>query len=304
MREERVEFYSYGQRLVGLLRMPDAANGPLPVIIQAPGWLGLADAKTYEPWHRAFTDAGYALLVFDYRGYGQSEGERGWILPDRMVGDIENAVTFVGTRDDLDSHRIGAYGIGGIGGGNVIIAAATDERIRCVAVQSVVADGRDWLRRMRREYEWVEYVERVAHDARSWVSTGDSELVNPRTDIMVATPERQAYTNKRDVDTRMEPRFYLQSAAALMRYRPLDHVARLSPRALLLTSVADDSVTPEDHALRLYDAAGPPKRLIRQTGTTHYRSYTDNYEVLARELVAWYDHYLTAAPISAREDLG
>jgi dipeptidyl aminopeptidase/acylaminoacyl peptidase len=304
MREERVEFHSYGQRLTGLLRTPDTADGPLPTIVQAPGWLGLADAKTYEPWHRAFTEAGYALLVFDYRGYGQSEGERGWILPERMVEDIRSAITFVATRDDLDVGRIGAYGIGGIGGGNVIIAAAQDERIRCVAVQSVVADGRDWLRRMRREYEWVEYVARVAEDARAWVSTGESELVNPRTDIMVSTPERQAYTNKRDVDTRMEPQFHLQSAAALMRYRPVDYVAGLSPRALLLTSVVDDSVTPEDHAFRLYEAAGPPKRLIRQMGTTHYRSYTDNYDVLAREIVAWYDRYLIASPIEAREDLG
>jgi dipeptidyl aminopeptidase/acylaminoacyl peptidase len=129
-------------------------------------------------------------------------------------------------------------------------------------------------------------------------------MVNPRADIMVATPERQAYTNKADVDARMDPGFHLQSAAALMRYRPVDYVGRLSPRALLVTSVVDDAVTPEDHADALYDAAGPPKRLIRQTGTTHYRSYTDNYEALAGEIVAWYDRHLTFAPITAREEAG
>jgi fermentation-respiration switch protein FrsA (DUF1100 family) len=167
----------------------------------------------------------------------------------------------------------------------------------------VVADGREWLRRMRPEYEWVDFVERVEADSRRWVTTGESELVNPRTDISVATPERRAYTNKQDVDTQMEPLFHLQSAAALMRYRPLDYVARLSPRALLLTSVANDSVTPEDHAERLYEAAGPPKRLIHQSGTTHYESYTDNYEMLSRELVAWYDAHMPASLVRAREEL-
>jgi dipeptidyl aminopeptidase/acylaminoacyl peptidase len=300
MREERIEFSSHGSRLVGFLRTPDEGDGPYPTIVQGPGWLGLAEAKTYLPWHEAFTRAGYALLVFDYRGYGSSEGERGWVLPDRMVEDVMNAVTFVTTRPDLDASRIGAYGIGGIGGGNAIIAAARDERISCVAVQSVVADGSEWLRRMRREYEWIDYVARVEEDARRWVTTGESELVDPRAEIMVATPERKQYTGKADADARMDKTFHLQSAAALMRYRPIDHVAKLSPRALLITAVVDDSVTPEDHAQRLYEAAGPPKRLIRQVGTTHYRSYTDNYEVLAGEIVGWYDQHLRSTAIQAR----
>jgi dipeptidyl aminopeptidase/acylaminoacyl peptidase len=302
MREDRVEFYSHGQKLVGSLRTPDAGDGPFPAIVQGPGWLGLATARTYRPWHEALTAAGYAVLVFDYRGYGESEGERGWVLPARMVEDIVNAVTFLGTLPSVDAERIGAYGIGGIGGGNAIIAASQDERIRCVAVQSVVADGADWLRRMRREYEWHEYVERVEADARAWVTTGESELVDPRADIMVATPERKAYTGKADADAAMEPRFHLQSAAALMQYRPIDHVARLAPRGLLLTSVEDDAVTPEAHAQRLYEAAGEPKRLVRQTGTTHYRSYVDNYEVLAAEIVGWYDRHLTASAIQTREE--
>ena len=300
MREERVEFFSHGARLVGSLRTPDEGSGPFPAIVQGPGWLGLAGAKTYRPWHEAFTAAGYALFVFDYRGYGDSEGERGWVLPDQMVEDIVNAVTYLTTRAEIDPKRIGAYGIGGIGGGNAIIAASRDPRIRCVAAQSVVADGAEWLRGMRREYEWVDYVERVTADAKAWVTTGESELVDPRADIMVATPERKAYTNKADVDAKMDPTFHLQSAAALMRYRPIDHVARLAPRALLLTSVEDDPVTPEAHADRLFAAAGEPKRLVRQTGTTHYRSYVDNHDVLAREIVAWYDRHLTFDAIQTR----
>ena len=296
MREERVKFFSEGTRLVGFLRMPDVAEALLPAIVQGPGWLGLADAKTYLPWHAALVEAGYAVLGFDYRGYGHSDGERAWVLPQRMVEDIINAVTYLETRPEVSADRIGAYGMGGIGGGNAIIAAALDPRIRCVAVQSVVADGAEWLRRMRREHEWVEYVERVQEDARAWVRTGTSALVDPRTEIMVSTPERQRYTNKKDVDARIEPLFHLQSAAALMRYRPIDFVARLAPRGLLLTCVVDDAVTPEEHARALYERAGNPKRLITQSGTTHYASYTQNYEMLVQEIVGWYDRHLKVRP--------
>jgi uncharacterized protein len=302
MREESVEFLSDGTRVVGILRLPDSGDGPFPAILQGPGWLGLADAMAYVPWHTAFADAGYAVLCFDYRGHGKSDGERGWILPERMVEDMINAVTFLETRPEIDRRRIGAFGIGGIGSANAIVAAARDERIRCLAVQSVVSDGAAWLRGMRREYEWVAFKERVAEDARTWVRDGVSELVDPRAEIMVGAPERARYSGKADVDAKMDQRFHLQSAAAVMRFRPVDVVDRLAPRALLVITVADDTVTPDEQATALFARAGAPKRLLRQHGTTHYESYTTNFEVLSRACVAWYDEYLTGSLIEIAED--
>jgi dipeptidyl aminopeptidase/acylaminoacyl peptidase len=303
MRQESIEFFSDAVRLRGCLRLPDAdSDTPSPAIVHGPGWLGLASAKTYVPWHAGLTAAGYAVLAFDYRGFGDSDGERGWIRPDWQLQDILNAVTYLVSRPDVDSRRIGALGIGGTGGGNAIVAAAVDERIRCVAAQSVVADGRDWLHRMRREYEWVDYLRRLEADRRRWVLEGTGEKVNPREDLMVETPERRQIGPKGDVDARMPTEFYLLSADFIMRYRPIEYVDRLSPRtALLLTSVIDDVVTPADHALALYERAGAPKKLIHQTDTTHYRSYTQNYAVLMPQIVDWYDHYLKTGPLETRE---
>ena len=85
-------------------------------------------------------------------------------------------------------------------------------------------------------------------------------------------------------------------------FRPVDVVDRLAPRALLVITVADDTVTPDEQATALYERAGAPKRLLRQHGTTHYESYTENFEILAREIVDWYDEHLTGSLIEIVED--
>src|SRR3954464_8407391 len=122
MHEETVEFFSEGTRISGLLRTADTGEaggaGPRPAIVQGPGWLGLKDSKLYVRYHEALTAAGFAVLIFDYRGLGDSDGDRGVLLPSLQLQDLVNAVTYLTTRDDVDARRIGAFGSGGTGGGN------------------------------------------------------------------------------------------------------------------------------------------------------------------------------------------
>src|SRR2546426_11117034 len=133
MKNEQVSFYSEGAKLKGILRLRDeTVSGRRPAIVQGPGWLGLMDSKLYERYHRSFTEAGYAVLVFDYRGFGDSEGEKGLILPQLQAEDIRNAITYLETRPEVDSRRIGLFGSGGTGGANPIYVAAIDHRVKCV----------------------------------------------------------------------------------------------------------------------------------------------------------------------------
>ena len=103
VKTQTVEFHSEGARLRGFLHRPDAEAGRLPFIVQGPGWLGLADAKLYRPYHQAFTDAGFAVLIFDYRGFGESEGDRGTISPDWQLRDWRNAIAYMRERADMAS---------------------------------------------------------------------------------------------------------------------------------------------------------------------------------------------------------
>jgi hypothetical protein len=303
MRTEAVNFYSEGKQISAILRLPDADSPePRPAITQGPGWLGLKDAKLYERYHQALTDAGYLVLIFDYRGCGDSEGPRDLIDPLQQVLDWRNAITYLQTRPDVDPNRIGAFGSGGTGGGNAVYVAGVDDRVLCTVCQVGIADGEDWLHRMRREYEWIAFLERLERDRRRRVAEGSSELVNPREEIMVVTPERKTTAVKKDVDTRVPSLVQLRSADAIIAYKPIDVVARISPRALMLIAVDPDAVTPFDHSLRLFERAGAPKRLVVQRETTHYHAYDDYHAVVTPTIVEWFDRYMKYSPVTSYED--
>lgn len=301
MQEKKVEFYSEGIKIAGILRSPDVVAGRIPAIVQGPGWLGLKDAKLYLPYHEALTAAGFHVLIFDYRGFGDSEGDRGQILPDLQLQDLINAVTYLETLDTVDPQNIGAFGSGGTGGGNSILLGTVDRRVKCVVSQVPVSDGSDWLHRMRQEHEWVAFLKMLSDDRKLRVVTGNGALVHPREEIMVATPERKKTNVKGDVDDRIPTQVPLACAEAILRYKPIDVVSSLAPTPLLIIGVEDDAVTPTDHATSLYAAAGAPKKLIMQRATTHYEAYKQYGAVVIPEIVDWFSSALRNGQIDISE---
>lgn len=293
MKSEPVTFYSEGIKVSGILRTPDDfGQARRAGIVQGPGWLGLKDAKLYERYHLKFVEAGYVVLVFDYRGFGDSEGERGLIIPQRQAEDIRNAITYLQTRDEVDPNRIGLFGSGGTGGAVPIYVAAVDHRVKCVVSNYAFASGREWLRSMRREYEWLDFLQRLERDRKRRVLEGQGEMVNPREELMVATPERKQTTVKKDVDYRIPGQVPLRCAEALMEFSPEDYVAMISPRAIMFISTENDAVTPEEQTFRLYKRAGEPKKLILQKETSHYKAYDDYFDPVIIQIIDWYNRFL------------
>jgi alpha/beta superfamily hydrolase len=301
VRQEIVHFYSEGSKLQGLLRLPEQGTGPWPGIVQGPGWLGLHDAKLYERYHRSFTEAGYAVLVFDYRGFGNSEGEPGLILPMWQAEDIRNAITYMQTRTEVDPNRIGLFGSGGTGGALPIYVAALDQRVKCVVSNYGFASGKDWLRSMRREYEWIALQQRLDNDRKKRVLEGKGEMVNPREDLMVVTPERVQTAVKKDVDSRIPERVPLRCAEAIIEFTPENYVAAISPRAILFISTEGDAVTPEEQTFRLYEKAGQPKKLIIQKETSHYQAYDKYFDKVTPQIIDWYNRYLRYEVVESME---
>src|SRR5699024_3154616 len=119
------------------LHLPDAAGGPpYPAVVACSGYEGL---KVIHPerFARALTPHGYAVLAFDYRGQGASEGERGRLVPQEEAEDVRAVVGRLQGVPEVDADRIALLGWG-LGGGVVVAAAADDPRVRGVAVANAI----------------------------------------------------------------------------------------------------------------------------------------------------------------------
>ncbi|GII90543.1 alpha/beta hydrolase [Sinosporangium siamense] len=297
MRTEEVSWFSEGDRISALWRTPDKGAGPYRAVVQGPGWLGLKDAKLYVRYHEALTAAGFAVLVFDYRGFGDSEGDRSVLSPARQLQDLRSAVTYLTTRDDVVPDGIGVFGSGGTGGGNAVLLAAADPRVRAAVSQLPVADGTDWLHRMRSEYEWLDFLASVAADRRERVLTGKGRVVHPREEIMVPTGERRATTIKADVDGRIPTAIeFAPAVEEILAYSPVSAAAELRT-PLLVIGIEDDATTPTDHAEKIYEAARGPKELLMQRHTTHYAAYDRYWTQTTPRIVGWFDRHLGPAHI-------
>ena len=134
-----VAFASNGLRCAGWLYLPKAVERP-PVVIMAHGF-GAERTFGLEPFAERFAEAGLASFLFDYRCFGDSEGEpRNWISPRRHIQDWEAALGHVKALPAIDSSRIALWGTS-FSGGHVIVVAARHPEISAVVAQVPFADG-------------------------------------------------------------------------------------------------------------------------------------------------------------------
>ena len=107
---KNVEFNSKGSKVRGVLVTPDAGKGPYPVAVMGGGWCYVKEI-VLPHYAEAIVKAGVAVLMFDYRGLGESEGEpRQHIDPWGQVEDYKNAISFVMKQPEIDPKRIGHLG--------------------------------------------------------------------------------------------------------------------------------------------------------------------------------------------------
>ena len=280
---ETVTFYSHGTKVVGTLRLPDGAAGPVPAIVQGPGWLGLRDAKLYEPYHEALLAAGFAVLVFDYRGFGDSEGDA--TLPRSAWPRSRTTAPrprYLEGRPEIDAARLGVFGSGGTGGGNAVMAAAPRPR-----------GSRRWSARSRSPTAATGSTGCAASTSGSSSSDSVREDRRARTHgrrrAMVAAargdhgPDPRAADDDGQVRRRRPSPVAGRSWPAPRRSSPTARSTSSTgsrPGPLMLIAVEHDATTPEDHAYALYERAGGPKRLVVQTGTTHYAAYAQYRDVV------------------------
>lgn len=110
------------------------ALGPRPIVVMAHGFGGVRGVRL-DAYAERFAAAGYPVLVFDYRHFGDSEGTPRQLLSiGRQHADWRAAVDYARTLPDVDPERVVLWGTS-LAGGHVLHTAARDPRIAAVIAQ-------------------------------------------------------------------------------------------------------------------------------------------------------------------------
>lgn len=125
-----------GTMLEGWLVTPPAPRAPL--VVMAPGLTGTKEGHL-EPFAWRFAARGIAVLLFDYRTFGGSEGEpRHWVEPRRHAEDYEAALVFargsLAAEGTVDGSRLALWG-SSFSGGTVLELAAEHPELCAIVAQ-------------------------------------------------------------------------------------------------------------------------------------------------------------------------
>ena len=156
-----ISFLSDGTRVSATLFVPKQADSTekLPAIAMAHGWGG--EANHLFRYAKKFAERGIFVLVFDYRGWGESDSRlinvknpnsngyetieyKGLIDPLDQAEDYFSALNWLATDTRVDPNRIGLWGTSW-SGGTIVYVAARDHRVKALVSQaSPIGWAGDW----------------------------------------------------------------------------------------------------------------------------------------------------------------
>lgn len=292
-----VSFDSRGLTCKGWLFTPDSAatERKLPIIIMAHGFSGVKEMGLAELAEK-YANAGYAVLLFDYRFFGSSEGEpRGQLFPLEMVEDYRNAISWACEHPEIDPHRIGLWGTS-YSGGLAVYAATYDKRVKAVVVQAPsLWNGED---RSTADPDRWDAVGRFLQSERSerymTGKVGYIKVVAPDGEpcVLPGTEVYDAYMSLKEQAPSWKNEITIESLEKVREFDPITHIKMMSPAALLVIAAENDGLIPISAVEAAFEKAPAPKKLsIHPVG--HFDFYHDpGLSTAASEAIDWYDQHI------------
>ncbi len=288
---ETVEFKALdGTPLAAFLCTPDSGSsvggGPFPTVVLSHGF-GAVKEMALDQYADVFCTAGFACLVYDHRNTGSSGGApRGEIDPWQQISDMRDAITYVGSRAEVDADRIGLWGTS-FSGGHCLVVAATDRRVKCVvSVVPTISGHQNTIRALTSD-GYSEFVRQV-NEERAARQRGEDPRMIP---ISNEGDESYEWSKVAGAGTTYVNSCTLLSRAFRDAYEPGRYIAAISPTPLLLALTTHDTKCLTDLQLEAYSMAHEPKRLEMFPGG-HYDPYTTQLAAIASASRDWFETYL------------
>lgn len=278
---------SEGTRLhAELFSLKTHAGKALPTILMAHGWGGTAANFRWDALQLA--NAGYLVVTFDYRGWGQSDGRivlaaqpekregrrftaevqelREYVDPIEQTTDWFNVINWAMGEPAVDKNRIGLRG-SSYSGGHVFYVAARDPRVKAIVSQVGAFDSR-----------WV-----VAGATES-KTTYEEATRRARGEIGYPEPRAKVVGNLIGAPIRDK----------LLHYVPADEAAKVKDcAALFIVAEKEELFDNKDHAKLAYDRmAGSRKKYVSIPNILHYGIYGAQRQQAIQLAIEWFDQYL------------
>jgi alpha-beta hydrolase superfamily lysophospholipase len=262
MQKSTVTYYSEGDVIVADLYLPDRLDLSRrhPAILQCQGFTGIRDMVQPE-FARYFTDAGYVAFAIDYRGWGDSGGERGRLAPLEQVEDVRNGFSFLESLEFVDPDRFGIFGAS-FGALIAPYSAAIDERIKVNVGMVGVAHGFEAVTNQRTPEQMVEWKRQAADARRKRVLTNEVDRCLRVMDVFIDDQSIAWEPAMWEAVPKWRNHFGFDSIGRVMDFRPVDIVHRIAPRASAMIIATNDTTGSPTSYRELYEAAREPKRLI------------------------------------------
>jgi dienelactone hydrolase len=250
MKTQEYQFKSDGTICVGTLMLPDDSERP-PVIVMAHGFAAIRKARLPQYAER-FVDAGYAVFLFDYRTFGDSEGEpRNWVHPGRQIEDWEAAIDYVKSRPEVDADKMVLWGTS-FSGGHVLQLAAGHPELRAVISQVPHVSGPATTKQVHPGTILKTTLAAVADVAAGLVGrTWYSKIVGEPGECAAVTSDNadESYQAMLPADTVWENSVLSRSFLHVPLYSPRRHAKKIRVPVLII-GARDDTVVPASAAKR------------------------------------------------------
>ncbi len=279
----RITFESGGETCVGHL-YGDQAN-PRGCIVMCQGFGGTQDTPAFTANAEGFVAAGYRVLTFDYRYFGESAGKpRQLVDIDGQLNDIRAAVEYARGAPGVDADQIVLWGTS-LGGAHAVVAASRDPGIAAVIAQipfngsARKVEGRSTAATLR--LLWAMTVD-AARGLLGLSPAYIKAVGGPGELATMSSAEAQQTIDGLTSDTwrnEVAPRALFR----LMRYRPADSAPKVRAPVLVCAAERDKEI-PLELIAGLADAL--PHGELRTYPHAHFDFYRDpiRTEVLTDQL--------------------